>query len=193
MTVDEPPFHAGERAAQRLAGVPARIEEVGKRLLRDAMADQQREFFAQLPFVVLGAADVEGRLQATLLTGAAPCFVRSPDATRLTIDARPLSGDPLAGALQPGDAVGLLGIELPTRRRNRANVRVIASGDDGMTLQITQSFGNCPKYIPVASCARERTARRLGPHSARPLSMRAPPRWSAAPTRSSSPAERLAM
>jgi predicted pyridoxine 5'-phosphate oxidase superfamily flavin-nucleotide-binding protein len=99
-----------------------------------------------LPFVVLGAADVEGGLQATLLTGA-PGFVRSPDATRLTIDALPAPGDPLAGALQSGDPVGLLGIELPTRRRNRANGRVMASREHGMTLQIAQSFGNCPKYI----------------------------------------------
>jgi predicted pyridoxine 5'-phosphate oxidase superfamily flavin-nucleotide-binding protein len=76
MSDDGSPFHAGERAVQRMAGVPARIEEVGKRMLRASMPDQHRAFFTQLPFVAIGAAAADGRLQATLLAGAVPGFVR---------------------------------------------------------------------------------------------------------------------
>ena len=44
-------------------------------------------------------------------------------------------------------AVGLLGLEPHTRRRNRANGRVRLLHDGGFEVQVLQSFGNCPKYI----------------------------------------------
>ncbi len=65
----------------------------------------------------------------------------------LTIAARPIPGDPLATALTPGAKLGLLGIELPTRRRNRMNGRVVASDGEGFSVAVDQSFGNCPQYI----------------------------------------------
>jgi predicted pyridoxine 5'-phosphate oxidase superfamily flavin-nucleotide-binding protein len=71
----------------------------------------------------------------------------SPDPTRLDIAALPAAGDPLSAALKPGASLGLLGIELPTRRRNRMNGRVIAVNDGGFSLAVDQSFGNCPQYI----------------------------------------------
>jgi len=49
--------------------------------------------------------------------------------------------------LAPGAAVGVLGLEPHTRRRNRMNGRVAAFGDSGLDVQVVQSFGNCPKYI----------------------------------------------
>jgi hypothetical protein len=52
--------------------------------------------------------------------------------------------------LRPGTALGLLGLEMHTRRRNRANGTVVAGGDGGggaVVVQVQQSFGNCPKYI----------------------------------------------
>jgi predicted pyridoxine 5'-phosphate oxidase superfamily flavin-nucleotide-binding protein len=140
------PFHAGEQAVQARLGVRARMEEIGQRVIRNAMPMQHRELFAQLPFLVVGAADPAGQLQASVLAGP-PGFVQSPDDTHLEIDALPPAGDPLAAALQPGSTVGLLGIELPTRRRNRANGRVVERNERGLRVRIEQSFGNCPKYI----------------------------------------------
>jgi hypothetical protein len=141
------PFHAGERAAQAKVGVAHRMAEIGQRVVRGVMPQQHREFFPLLPFVVLGAVDAQGQPWATLLAGSGPGFVTSPDETTLRIDALPPAGDPLAGLLDPGAPLGLLGIELPTRRRNRANGRVGQRDDTGFSLDVTQSFGNCPKYI----------------------------------------------
>lgn len=141
------PFHAGERAAQAKVGVAQRMAEIGQRVVRGVMPQQHREFFPLLPFVVLGAVDAQGQPWATLLAGSVPGFVTSPDETTLRIDALPPAGDPLAGLLDPGAPLGLLGIELPTRRRNRANGRVGQRDDAGFSLDVTQSFGNCPKYI----------------------------------------------
>jgi predicted pyridoxine 5'-phosphate oxidase superfamily flavin-nucleotide-binding protein len=58
-----------------------------------------------------------------------------------------LPGDPLADALAVGARLGILGIELPTRRRNRMNGRVAAIDEAGFTVAVEQSFGNCPQYI----------------------------------------------
>jgi uncharacterized protein len=46
-----------------------------------------------------------------------------------------------------GAAVGLLGLEAHTRRRNRANGRIRAVGASGFEVEVLQSFGNCPEYI----------------------------------------------
>lgn len=142
------PFHAGELAAQERAGKRERMAAVGHRVIRGEMPEQHREFFAQLPFLLVGAVDATGRPWATVLAGA-PGFAQAPDATHLRIDARPLPGDPLAGVLAPGAQVGLLGIELHTRRRNRMNGVVSAANATGLTVAVEQSFGNCPRYIQL--------------------------------------------
>jgi predicted pyridoxine 5'-phosphate oxidase superfamily flavin-nucleotide-binding protein len=64
----------------------------------------------------------------------------------LRIDALPRDGDPAAPDFAAGADIGLLGIDLSTRRRNRANGRIVTR-DGGLTVHIAQSFGNCPQYI----------------------------------------------
>jgi len=92
----------------------------GRKVIRDFMPDEHRAFYGQLPFLVVGAVDASGAAWASLLEGA-PGFISSPDSRTLRIDARPATGAPLADAIALGSSVGLLGIELHTRRRNRAN------------------------------------------------------------------------
>jgi predicted pyridoxine 5'-phosphate oxidase superfamily flavin-nucleotide-binding protein len=144
---EEPPFHRGEQEVQQRAGVRERMAQVGERAVRAAMPDQHREFFPLLPFVVLGAVDAGGQPWATLLAGADVGFVRSIDAAHLRVDALPPANDPLEGLLLPAAALGLLGIELQTRRRNRANGHITQRDERGFMLHVEQSFGNCPKYI----------------------------------------------
>ncbi|MCA7949071.1 pyridoxamine 5'-phosphate oxidase family protein [Burkholderia seminalis] len=144
--LDTAPFHAGELAVQQRAGVTAAAAAAGRRGIRRFMPDQHRAFFAQLPFFVLGGVDAHGQPWATLRAGA-PGFVTSPDPRTLRIAARALPGDPLAGTWQPGAALGGLGIEFDTRRRNRVNGVVRAVDGDALTIAVEQSFGNCAKYI----------------------------------------------
>jgi predicted pyridoxine 5'-phosphate oxidase superfamily flavin-nucleotide-binding protein len=141
-----PVWHAGERAAQTRAGTAQHMAEVGPQVIRPFMPDQHRVFFGQLPFVVVGALDAEGQPWASILTGL-PGFVRSPHPTRLEIAAEPVAGDPLRDALRLGAPVGLLGIELPTRRRNRMNGFILAKDENGFAVAAEESFGNCPQYI----------------------------------------------
>lgn len=142
-----PVWHAGEIALQQQAGVAERMAEVGQRVIRDYMPDQHRDFYAQLPFIVVGSVDGQGDAWATLLEGQ-PGFIFSPNATTLDIAAQPDPRDPAAAGFTDGASVGLLGIELHTRRRNRMNGVLSAIGG-GFRVQVEQSFGNCPRYIQL--------------------------------------------
>ncbi|MFV3411557.1 pyridoxamine 5'-phosphate oxidase family protein [Pseudomonas nitroreducens] len=148
------PWHAGEKAIQERVGVSERMEVHGQKVIRDYMPDQHREFYHQLPFIIAGAVDDQGRPWATLLEGAEG-FVTSPDPKSLLIDSVPDSQDPAASGLQAGHAIGLLGIELHTRRRNRMN-GVLSEADGGLlTVAVEHSFGNCPQYIQKRDWSRD--------------------------------------
>jgi uncharacterized protein len=140
------PFHAGERALQTLAGSREVMAAAGSRVIRDFMPDQHRDFFAQLPFLIVGSMDAQLQPWASVLA-APPGFAHSPDPTHLRIDALPMADDPLAAQLVQGASLGLLGIQPHTRRRNRMNGSIEAIDATGFTVEVQQSFGNCPKYI----------------------------------------------
>lgn len=141
------PFHKGEREVQDRAGTRARMDVAGPRLIRDQMPDQHRELFDKLPYLIAGVADAAGQPWATVLA-AEPGFVTTTP-REMRIAALPSPMDPVRQALQPGAAIGLLGIELTTRRRNRMNGRVHTVGTSGFAVDVVQSFGNCPKYIHI--------------------------------------------
>ena len=140
------PFHAGELAVQQRLGVAERMLGVGQRVVRTHLPQQHRAFFAQLPFVLVGSVDAQQRPWASVLVGE-PGFIASPDDQSLRFAARPVPGDSLAEGLVPGAPLGLLGIELHTRRRNRVNGRVSEVSDHGFAVAVEQTVGNCPQYI----------------------------------------------
>jgi ferredoxin-NADP reductase/predicted pyridoxine 5'-phosphate oxidase superfamily flavin-nucleotide-binding protein len=142
-----PTWHEGERFIQHKVGVADRMAKVGKRVVRDFMPDQHRDFYAQLPFILFGSVDAQGDAWATLLEGM-PGFMSSPSATVLDIAARPDPSDPAGRGMADHDPVGLLGIEMHTRRRNRMN-GFVTTTEGGMRVEVDQSFGNCPRYIQL--------------------------------------------
>lgn len=143
MTVRSP-FHAGELAAQRRAGATDSAA-AGGAFIRSAMPDQHRAFFAALPFVVAAGEGADGRFWVSILEGPEG-FLSAPDPGHLRIGRALPRADPLAEGLTPGGPVGLLGIDLATRRRNRVNGRLTAT-PQGYVLRVEQSFGNCLQYI----------------------------------------------
>jgi len=133
-------FHEDERAAQRLAG-----QSPGRAAIRPFMPDQHRTFFAGLPYIFAAALDERGWPIGTALSGDAG-FIRSPDPTTLRIDALPRAGDPASPGLVEGAEIGMIGLDFTNRRRNRAN-GTLAIVDGGLTVRVSQSFGNCAQYI----------------------------------------------
>jgi predicted pyridoxine 5'-phosphate oxidase superfamily flavin-nucleotide-binding protein len=139
-------YHDGELAVQARAGTREQSADAGRHVFRNAMTDQHREFFHKLPFIVAGAMDADHQPWATLLVGR-PGFISAPTLQRLEIATLPGAGDPVGAFLKTGYPIGLLGIELHTRRRNRLNGTIVAATGDGIAVSVSQSFGNCPKYI----------------------------------------------
>jgi predicted pyridoxine 5'-phosphate oxidase superfamily flavin-nucleotide-binding protein len=140
------PWHQGEVALQRTVGVDDSMNELGPRLIRKALPEQHRSFYPLLPFIAIGAVDPGGDVWATIRAGE-PGFVQSPDPANLVIRSRSDPGDPAEAGLTVGGAVGLLGIDLSSRRRNRANGRIHRRDAAAFTVAVDQVFGNCPRYI----------------------------------------------
>lgn len=145
---EEVPFHAGELSLQAKAGVKEKVARFGQRGIRSFMPDEHREFFEELPFIFVASLDDSGRPWASIVWGI-PGFAASPEPAILRVAGVVAPGDPLVRNLKMGAPVGVLGIQLETRRRNRVNGLVIAENDGAFSLEVTQSFGNCQKYIQV--------------------------------------------
>lgn len=148
-------WHEGELTIQRSVGVDTRMADVGRRVIRDYLLDQHRQFYPLLPFVVLGAVDESGDIWATLRAGQ-PGFLQAPDDHHLHIDLASDKADPADGGFKDGDAIALLGIELQTRRRNRLNGKVRRQTAANFDLMVEQSYGNCPQYIQLRQFAFSR-------------------------------------
>ena len=164
------PWHPGELELQKAAGVAQRMDEIGRRVIRSFMLDQHRAFYTQLPFVVLGAVDKDGDPWATLLAGK-PGFLQATTAHRLSVSTGKRDPrDPASSGLDSGESIGLLGIELDTRRRNRLNGIVRNSSEAGFDVEVAQSFGNCPQYIQLRDFEFVRDSASVSKQEAVPLS-----------------------
>lgn len=147
------PWHAGEKQLQQQVGVAERMEVLGQKVIRDHMPEQHRSFYQQLPFIVAGAVAPDGAPWATLLEGS-PGFIALPDPQQLLIGADLPDDDPASPGLAAGQAIGLLGIELHSRRRNRLNGLIRDASVGQLRVQAEQSFGNCPQYIQLREYTR---------------------------------------
>ena len=147
---DNSPFHAGEKEMQARAGKREAMEKFGKRVITNAMPDQHRDFYAQLPFLIVGNVDNKGWPWVSILSGK-PGFLQSPDPKTLNLRARAVPNDPLHDSIKLGSPLGMLGIELGTRRRNRLNGRISQINHSSFAVEVDQAFGNCPQYIQTRS------------------------------------------
>ncbi|MFZ6646203.1 pyridoxamine 5'-phosphate oxidase family protein [Undibacterium sp. TJN25] len=141
-------FHAGERVVQDLAGETAVADRNGTMIAATVIAGA-RGFIEKQFMVLLGSVDASGYPWASVLYGA-PGFLRTEDGSSILVDA-PLAArdllDPLWANVGIGSAIGMLFIELGSRRRYRVNGSVGKIDDKGFVVEITEAYPNCPKYI----------------------------------------------
>ena len=150
--INDSPFHRGERKIQSMLGVRENMERFGRMVIRDHMPQQHQQFYQQLPFILIGHADHDNNAWASIICEPKG-FIESPNNTSLNINSSLISGDPLKETLKFDSVqniqtpLGLLGIELPSRRRNRMAAHVSSYTENQIQLQVDQAFGNCPQYI----------------------------------------------
>jgi predicted pyridoxine 5'-phosphate oxidase superfamily flavin-nucleotide-binding protein len=137
-------FHEGEIRVQQRAGLREAADRIG-RGIRPVLPPRGAAFLAERRFAVLGAADPEGRMWASLVAGPAG-FLTAPRPDRVDVRALPAPGDALAAGPPPGGAAALLAIDFAARERVRVNGRAAAL-DGGFALEVDEAFANCPKYI----------------------------------------------
>ncbi|MFE1081351.1 pyridoxamine 5'-phosphate oxidase family protein [Nocardiopsis alba] len=142
-------YHPGEIAVQRRAALSDQAA-FSEGAFHEEIPAIAADFLAAQRWLVLGAADDRGDVWCSLLTGP-PGFLRPRDGRTLDIAALPRPDDPLADVLRARRArIGALAIEPGTRRRMRINGTTAPlkdEGTDGLRLETTQVFANCPKYI----------------------------------------------
>ena len=166
-------FHEGELLVQDRAGVRGEARRVGQ-MLRVVIRPDARPWLAERPFVVLAAEAASGAVWVSILAGPPGLARSSEDGTQLDVSIRPAPGDPIAGLVSTGTSVGVLAIDFASRRRYRVNGTVRSDGT-GISLDVREAFGNCPKYIhaytplPDGPLSPEppRTSDRLNDHQRR--------------------------
>ncbi|XOV78293.1 MAG: pyridoxamine 5'-phosphate oxidase family protein [Aestuariibacter sp.] len=147
--IERPVFHTGELEIQERVGVREKMQRFAPQVVRRFMPRQHQEFYQQLPMIFLGFEDESKNVWASVLAGK-PGFIDTPDDTSMIISASALPGDPFESVASNDQAsrfVGILGIDLTNRRRNRLSARISATTKHQVVLDIQQTFGNCPQYI----------------------------------------------
>ncbi|KAL7793742.1 hypothetical protein V8C37DRAFT_85065 [Trichoderma ceciliae] len=162
-------WHPGEVALQTKLGFAEAMASTWQKI-ESSMREQHRIFHtSNLPFIPITTLDDEGRPWASLVAGADGeiGFVEGPDLKTLIVNARLWPGEPLLDTLNQwvdGDGgnptmperylTAGIGIEFPTRRRNKfagfiQDVKRTKDMDFKLNLQVNQTTGNCPKYINI--------------------------------------------
>lgn len=138
-------YHPGALAVQARAGVAEAARRVG-RGIREEIPPAFAAFLAEQPLAILASTGDDGQVWASALV-APPGFLRALDTRTLLVATRPAPGDPLAANLTDDAALGLLAIDLATRRRVRINGTLRGWTEDGFVLATDEVFGNCQQYI----------------------------------------------
>ena len=139
-------FHSGERQVQARAGEVDDAESNGS-VISDTIMTGARPFIARQVMLAAASVAADGFPWASLLFGP-PGFVTAQerslaiDLARLHRDAQ----DPLWQHLSQDSRLGLVAIELGSRRRYRVNGRTEQVGET-LQLSVVEAYPNCPKFI----------------------------------------------
>lgn len=162
----ENPYHEGELQVQARVGV---LDEGAQnsRVIQDSIIKGALRFINQLPMAVFGSLDQDDHVWASVFIGT-PGFMRAEDDRTITFDLTsmmPNPNDPFWENIQTNSRVGMLAIELASRRRLRINGTITRMSDTVLQLHVEESYPNCPKYIQRRHLTTPQTGFDLAPFS----------------------------
>ncbi len=144
----ENPYHEGELSVQERLGEVDEGRRNG-RAISDSILKGALKYIEQQSLVVFGSLDQEDNVWASLLIGD-PGFLRAFDERTVEINLEKAAqnrDDPLWSNFEQNSQVGMLVIDLGTRRRLRINGQLLRSSQEQLRLAVRESYPNCPKYI----------------------------------------------
>ena len=143
------PFHSGEIAVQEMAQERSIAERNGAMLGTTSPTGAIR-FLARQRMLVLGTVDPDGLPWASLIFGQAGFAQSDPTGKSIEISdphQALASSDIYKNNLESDPRIGILAIELATRRRLRINGDVTKIASTGLAIAVKEAYPNCPKYI----------------------------------------------
>jgi len=139
-------YHSGELEVQQTAGVQEQAKDLVN-IIKSSLTPVAHYFLSSQQLAIVSTIDANRRVWASLLTGK-PGFIQVIDQQLVRIDAAQIVGDPLSKNLLFRDEIGILVIDLATRRRLRLNGKAQLQ-PHSIYVQIQQVYFNCPKYIQL--------------------------------------------
>ena len=139
-------FHSGELSIQHTVGVHA-VAAAKSRLIWPSIPDRVIPFVTAQSYCIVGGTSVDGDIWAEFVVGQPGFASVGHDGTSITLPLGPGGLQERQLDLNIGNHIGLLFIDLSTRKRLRVNGRIAARSEQNLTLSVDQSFPNCPKYI----------------------------------------------
>lgn len=141
-------YHEGELHVQMKSGLTEEARMVAG-AIQSYIHPGAASFVGQQATAVLGSLDATGRVWASVVFGA-PGFMNAVNGRRLTIQrsaCHAAAGDPLWRNLETNPQLGILLIELTSRRRLRVNGVARFNEEGDCLVDVQRAYANCPKYI----------------------------------------------
>lgn len=138
-------YHSGELTVQAHAGVQVEAERLGK-FIGSSIPPAVQDFLDSQRMAIASTVG-NSQVWASLLTGESG-FVEAISEQTVQINAT-LIHEPLRENLLQQDDIGILVIDLATRRRVRINGKAEINPDGSICVHTKQVYFNCPKYIQL--------------------------------------------
>ncbi|GAB4545742.1 MAG: pyridoxamine 5'-phosphate oxidase family protein [Pleurocapsa sp.] len=142
------PYHEGELIVQEKANETIQGRQNG-RAVADSILQGAFNFIKQQTMIILGSEDARGNVWASVLFGY-PGFIQAANPQTLELNLKQVfqhSQEPFWANIHGKDRVGILLIELASRRRLRINGIISQITSEKLCLSVLESYPNCPKYI----------------------------------------------
>ncbi len=141
-------YHKGEIQAQKLAGERKQADFNGQ-VISNSIIEGALTFISDQEYIVASASDNSSNIWTSVLSGDKGFIVaRTP--RLLVINQKKLDfvkHNPVIKQLNKGSSIGLLAIELASRRRIRINGKITSITNEEIEIKVKQAYPNCMKYI----------------------------------------------
>ncbi|MGH7885134.1 MAG: pyridoxamine 5'-phosphate oxidase family protein [Thermodesulfobacteriota bacterium] len=138
-------YHEGEITVQKRAGVHEEAKRVSK-VIRSQIPPIAQLFLHDQQMVIVSTIDKDNNVWASVLTGN-PGFIKAIDEKTVEIDCSHDLSDPLIENLRQNNEIGILAIELSTRRRMKLKGKANLLPENKICVHTERVYSLCPKYI----------------------------------------------